>query len=104
MTTQGRRLREGLPFKRIALVLAGGGAFGAYEVGVLKALESVGIRPSIIAGVSVGAINAVLWIAYGFQTAKLQQAWRHLRPGSIGMRWITIALKAVGLFIMVLAA
>ena len=44
--------REDLPFRRIALVLSGGGALGAYEVGVLKVLEMAGIRrrnsPSIV--------------------------------------------------------
>jgi NTE family protein len=48
--------------ERIGLVLAGGGARGAYEAGVLStllpALEERGERPSVIIGTSVGAINA----------------------------------------------
>jgi NTE family protein len=48
--------------ERIGLVLAGGGARGAYEVGVLAtllpALEKRGQRPSVILGTSVGALNA----------------------------------------------
>ena len=48
--------------ERIGLVLAGGGARGAYEAGVLStllpALEERGERPSVILGTSVGAINA----------------------------------------------
>ncbi len=47
---------------RTALVLSGGGARGAYEVGVLSVLlpvlEARGERPSILVGTSVGAINA----------------------------------------------
>lgn len=47
---------------RIALVLSGGGARGAYEMGalaeLLPALERRGERPRIITGTSVGAINA----------------------------------------------
>ncbi len=47
---------------RTALVLSGGGARGAYEVGVLAVLlpelEARGERPSILVGTSVGAINA----------------------------------------------
>ncbi|HTQ69197.1 MAG TPA: patatin-like phospholipase family protein [Solirubrobacteraceae bacterium] len=48
--------------ERTALVLSGGGARGAYEVGVLSVLlpelEARGERPSILVGTSVGAINA----------------------------------------------
>jgi NTE family protein len=47
---------------RVALVLAGGGARGAYEVGALSVLlpllEQRGERPSTFVGTSVGAINA----------------------------------------------
>jgi NTE family protein len=43
----------------IGLVLAGGGARGAYEVGVLaKLLPWLGKRPEVIVGTSVGALNA----------------------------------------------
>ena len=52
-----RRLRPDLPFSRPAVVLSGGGALGAYEVGVLRVLEAVGLRPAIVAGVSIGALN-----------------------------------------------
>ena len=47
-----------------ALVLSGGGARGAYQVGVLKALAEdvhAGTNPfRVITGLSVGAINAVV--------------------------------------------
>ncbi|MGH7730609.1 MAG: patatin-like phospholipase family protein, partial [Candidatus Eiseniibacteriota bacterium] len=99
-----RPRREGLPFQRIALVLSGGGALGAYEVGVLKVLESAGIRPAILAGVSVGAINAVLWIAHGFRTAPLERVWARLTPSAIGMRWLTLLGRMLGAFIMAMAA
>jgi NTE family protein len=42
------------------LVLQGGGALGAYECGVYKALEEKGIIPDLIAGVSIGAVNAAI--------------------------------------------
>src|SRR5256885_17272296 len=46
----------------IGLVLAGGGARGAYEAGVLRALLPAlaerGERPGIVVGTSVGALNA----------------------------------------------
>ena len=34
--------------KRVGLVLCGGGAKGAYQVGVFKALEELGIAESIL--------------------------------------------------------
>jgi predicted acylesterase/phospholipase RssA len=42
------------------LVLQGGGALGAYECGVYKALEEKRIIPDLVAGVSIGAVNAVI--------------------------------------------
>ena len=47
----------------IALVLSGGGAKGAYEVGVWQELQAAGIasRVTAISGTSVGAINAALF-------------------------------------------
>ena len=41
-----------------ALVLAGGGARGSYQVGVWRALTELGWRPRIITGTSVGSLNA----------------------------------------------
>jgi predicted acylesterase/phospholipase RssA len=98
------RLRADLPFRRIAVVLAGGGAWGAYEIGVFKTLEAVGLRPKILAGVSVGAINAVVWLSHGFQSRLLERAWGKLRPSSIGMSWVTLGMRAIGVFLVVLAA
>ncbi|MEK7331242.1 MAG: patatin-like phospholipase family protein [Candidatus Eisenbacteria bacterium] len=95
--------REDLPFRRIALVLSGGGALGAYEVGVLKVLEMAGIRPAILAGVSVGAVNAVLWLANGFRTEPLVRVWAALRASSVGMRWLTLMVRALGAFVATLA-
>ncbi len=42
---------------RRAFVLGGGGALGAYEVGMLRALDEHGVRPDLVVGTSVGAIN-----------------------------------------------
>ena len=40
-----------------AFVLGGGGILGAHEVGMLRALSEAGIRPDLMVGTSVGAIN-----------------------------------------------
>ena len=44
-----------------ALVLGGGGAKGAYEVGAIAALEELGIRAGSVFGTSVGALNAAMY-------------------------------------------
>jgi predicted acylesterase/phospholipase RssA len=63
-----RRLRRGVASDvvrahtaRSALVLQGGGALGAYEYGAARALyKNPKFSPDLIAGVSIGAISAVL--------------------------------------------
>jgi predicted acylesterase/phospholipase RssA len=45
---------------RVALVLQGGGALGAYQAGVYQALHECGIEPDWVSGVSIGAINAAI--------------------------------------------
>ncbi len=48
------------PYDRVALLLQGGGALGAYHLGVWEALAAVGIEPDWISGVSIGAINSAI--------------------------------------------
>ncbi len=62
-----------------ALVLSGGGARGAYHVGAIEALVdrgwmADGVGPDIIAGTSIGAINAAA-LASGLSVAQLKQRW-----------------------------
>ena len=59
----------------IGLVLSGGGAKGAYEVGVWKVLQEEGLstRVKVISGTSVGAINAVL---FATRPTAAQTLWR----------------------------
>jgi NTE family protein len=40
-----------------AYVLGGGGLLGAHEVGMLRALADAGIRPDLVVGTSIGAVN-----------------------------------------------
>jgi NTE family protein len=58
---------------RVALVMSGGGARGAYEVGVLSVLipelERRGEKPSIVVGTSVGAFNAAFVAAHAHRPA-----------------------------------
>ncbi len=75
-----------------ALILSGGGARAAYQVGVLKAVaellpEGTHNPFPIICGTSAGAINAVTLAAYegSFRDAvtKLEDIWGNLEPGQI---------------------
>lgn len=67
-----QELMSKIPEKQRALVLQGGGALGAYEVGILKTLfmklkdENDEDTPlfDIIAGTSIGAINATILVNY----------------------------------------
>src|SRR5712671_2087030 len=54
------RARPRPPFERIALLLQGGGALGAYQAGVYEALAEANIHPDWVAGISIGAINGAL--------------------------------------------
>ena len=47
-----------LPYQRAAMVLQGGGALGAYQVGVFEALQEAEYALDWFAGTSIGAINA----------------------------------------------
>lgn len=64
---------------KIGLVLSGGGAKGAYEVGVYKALSAMGADAYIdtIAGTSVGALNAVLLDSCGAELS--EKIWNGLK-------------------------
>lgn len=47
---------------KTAIVLAGGGSRGAYQIGVWKALREMGIDYQLVTGTSVGALNGVLMV------------------------------------------
>lgn len=46
-----------------ALVLEGGGAKGAYEAGVLKALEDNGLKFRAVSASSIGSLNAGFYLS-----------------------------------------
>ncbi len=46
--------------QRAGLVLQGGGALGAYELGVIEYLQEKVVEIEIVSGVSIGAVNATL--------------------------------------------
>jgi NTE family protein len=70
------------PYDRVALVLQGGGALGAYQAGVYEGLHENHIQPSWVAGVSIGAINAALIAgnAPERRCAALREFWDTVAP------------------------
>ena len=58
-----------------ALILSGGGARGAFQVGVMKYLEEMNWKPDLICGTSVGAINAVAY-GSGMPMDRLISLWK----------------------------
>ena len=62
---------------RIALVLQGGGALGAYQAGVYQGLHEAGLEPDWVAGVSIGAINAAIIAGNPpeLRLARLREFW-----------------------------
>ena len=67
--------------KKYALVLEGGGARGAYQIGAYKALKEEGYEFKAVIGTSIGAINAAL-IVQGDEE-KLEELWRNLSFGDL---------------------
>jgi NTE family protein len=63
----------------VAFVLGGGGVLGAHEVGMLRALAETGVRPDLVLGTSVGALNGVFVAAHDDPAAavpELAAVWR----------------------------
>lgn len=69
-----------IPPGQVVLVLQGGGALGAYQVGVYQALHEAGIEPDWVIGTSIGAINAALIVgnAPGQRLARLAAFWERM--------------------------
>ncbi|MEK6780749.1 MAG: patatin-like phospholipase family protein [Bacteroidota bacterium] len=62
---------------KLGLVLSGGGARGVAHVGVLKALDEMGVKFSIASGTSAGSIVAALY-AYGYQPDEIFSITKNL--------------------------
>jgi len=66
---------------RKALVLAGGGARGSYQVGVWRALTELGWNPQIITGTSVGSLNGAMFALDLYETAR--DMWTSIRSQDV---------------------
>lgn len=82
LTAPMKRRRDDLPTgpegPDVAFVLSGGGSLGAVQVGAARALLETGIRPDLLVGCSVGALNAAFLAADPTpeRAAELEEVWR----------------------------
>ena len=67
--------------KTYAIALEGGGAKGAYQIGVWKALDEAGIKYNAVSGTSVGALNAALMCMGNLERAI--GLWRDIRLSKV---------------------
>jgi len=67
--------------KKTALVFSGGGSRGSYEIGVWKALNKLNIKPDMVFGSSVGAINAALFATNSVK--KSEKLWQQIETDTV---------------------
>ena len=64
-----------------AIVLSGGGARGAYQIGVWKALRKLNYKYDIVTGTSVGALNGAFMVMNDYKNAI--NFWKNISPKDI---------------------
>lgn len=76
---------------RVAVVLSGGGARGAYEAGALLSFQDAGLRTHVITAASVGSVNAASYAAHSGtlvgNAEPLVESWLRLTPPAVGIEW-----------------
>ena len=101
-------------YGQVVLVLQGGGALGAYQVGVYQALHEAGVEPDWVIGTSIGAINGAIIAGNPIETRldRLNAFWRRVEhspalaatshlPAPFGAmlpNWATITAGVSGFF------
>ena len=101
---------------RIALVLQGGGALGAYQVGVYQALHEAGLEPNWVCGVSIGGINSAIIagnppeerlekLQMFWERITARKVWHYTPDGDVWRKarnlhstWLTTTLGQPGFF------
>src|SRR5438270_11190295 len=74
---------------RTAFAISGGGARGAVQVGMLRALSERDITPDFVVGVSIGAWNGA-WLAHRPAlewVKKLEEVWRRATRRTLDSVW-----------------
>jgi NTE family protein len=83
--------------EKTAFAISGGGARGAAQVGMLRALLERGITPDFIVGVSIGAWNGA-WLAHRPEidwVMQLEDVWRRVTRRTLDMVWWRAARNMV---------
>jgi NTE family protein len=86
MATKKNGAGHGVDFDgQVVLVFEGGGALGAYQVGVYHALHDAGIEPDWVIGTSIGAINAAIIAGNKREDrlAKLEAFWQQVQAPAL---------------------
>jgi len=82
--------------KHLAFVLGGGGARGALQVGALRALLEANIKPDLLVGTSVGAVNATYLAVHGVNLRTIEslvEAWHDAAMADLlpsNYLWLTV--------------
>jgi predicted acylesterase/phospholipase RssA len=68
-----------------AFILSGGGTLGSIQVGMLQALLEADIRPEVLIGTSIGAVNAAFLAADPSleRVEALRELWHGVRPRDV---------------------
>jgi NTE family protein len=70
----------------VAFVFSGGASLGSLQVGMLQALATTGLRPDLVVGTSVGALNGAVLAEQGDVAAAadlLETTWRNLQTTDV---------------------
>lgn len=78
-----------------AIVFAGGGSKGAYQLGVWKALNELGEEFSVATGTSIGSINAAFYVQKDFSEA--EKMWNEVTAGDIMTNGINFDVSFEGI-------
>jgi NTE family protein len=72
---------------QIVLVLQGGGALGAYQLGVYQAMHEAGLEPDWVIGTSIGAINGAIIAGNPpeHRLERLRQFWERMERNALGV-------------------
>ena len=84
------------PAPRTALVLSGGGAKGLAHIGVLRVLDSLGVRPDLVVGTSMGAVVGALY-ASGYSGRELDSLARVVPLASLFRTYQPLAPRSLGI-------
>lgn len=92
--------------KRIGIAFSGGGGRGFFHIGVIKAMEEIGVNVDIVAGTSAGSV-AGLCLASGLKVDEFQESlpsnpvynFKNLAPGKVGFTKLNTLEEFIAEFI-----